>query len=138
MSSEYKDKYRSAVASEIRRNSVLTRIDEALSAADNAALALNKLSEHLAQYDFSSENPCEACGRKGMSVEAAGKTQAYIAKVLNETTRLLQFERGKADSRTEVVGVADLMRALTNEQFEQVDRWYREGLERDAANRGPH
>lgn len=130
--------HQAEVAAEIRKSTVLTRVDEALSALDNTVLALEKFAKHLASAEPGDERPCDACGRKGISLEQAGKTHAYLAKVVNELTRLLQFERGKPDQRTEVTGVADLMKALTNEQFDTVQRWYEEGMQRDAEGGRPN
>lgn len=118
-------------AAELRKSSVLNRVEEALSALDYSVLAMERLAKHMASLDPAEAQPCEACGRKGISIEQAGKTHAYMAKVVNEVTRLLQFERGKPDSRQEVVGLADLMKVLTEEQFETLNKWYEEGMQRD-------
>lgn len=128
----FKEQHREEVLDELRRSSVLNNPEEAVNALEFAVRALAKLAEHMAGLDLGRENPCDACGRKGVSLEAAGKTTAYMAKVVNEGWRLLDFARGKADHRTEVTGVAELMKVLTDEQFSQVNKWYEEGLNRGA------
>ncbi len=129
---QFKTQHRAEVLDALRQSSVLNDPEEAVSALEHAVKALANLSRYMAGIDFQSENPCEICGRKGITVEAAGKTTAYMAKVVNEGWRLLDFARGKADSRLEVTGVKELMQALTPEQFDQVDKWYQEGLKRAA------
>ena len=116
------DAYSKAIADELRKTSVLTKSDAAINSLNHATLALEKIAVHMAGLDYGNENPCEACGRRGLSAEAAGKTFAYIAKVVNEQARLLEFAKGKPDSRTEVTGLADLMKLLSNEEFETVSR----------------
>jgi hypothetical protein len=130
---EMRDKFRAQTIAEIRKSSVLNRVEEAVNALDFSAEALEKLSKHMAGIDYGSEKPCDKCGRKGVSPEVGGKTLAYLAKVVNEQTRLLEYQRGNADSRTEITGVAELMKALTDEQFAQVNSWYEEGLRRNGA-----
>lgn len=129
--------FRDQVVAEIRKSSILNRVEEVLNALDYSAQAMESLSKHLAGIDYGSEKPCEKCGRKGVSPEVGGKTLAYLAKVVDAQTRLLEFQRGNADSRTEITGVAELMKVLTNEQFTQVNTWYEEGLARDAETRRP-
>ena len=116
------DAYSKAIADELRKTSVLTKSEAAINSLNHATLALEKLAVHLSSVDYAAENPCEVCGRKGISTEAAGKTFAYVAKVVNEQARLLEFAKGKPDSRTEVTGLADLMKLLSNEEFETVSK----------------
>lgn len=121
---------RAFIETELRKSSVLTRVEAAINSLDYASEALEKLSKHMASIDYGAENPCEHCGRRGISPEAGGKTLAYVAKVVNEQARLLEFAKGKADTRTEVVGMAELFKVLTGEQFTQVSEWIDEGLKR--------
>jgi hypothetical protein len=125
-----KGQQRAIIEAELRKSSVLTETQAALNSLDYATLALEKLSKHLASIDFGGEKPCEHCGRKGLSPEVGGKTLAYIAKVVNEQARLIQFAKGAPDSRTEVTGLGDLLKVLSNEQFEQVSTWIDEGTKR--------
>ncbi len=129
-------KQREIIAAELRKSSVLTKVEAALNSLDYSSTALENLSRHMAGIKFADEKPCETCGRKGISAEAGGKTLAYIAKVVNETARLLEFAKGKPDSRAEVTGLADLFKVLPNDQFEQVSAWIDEGLKRIEAD-GP-
>lgn len=116
------DAYSKAIADELRKTSVLTKSEAAINSLNHATLALEKLATHMSSLDYAGENPCDVCGRKGISAEAAGKTFAYVAKVVNEQARLLEFAKGKPDSRTEVTGLADLMKLLSNEEFETVSK----------------
>lgn len=116
------DAYSKAIADELRKTSVLTKAEAAINSLNHATVALEKIAIHMASLDYGNQNPCEACGRRGLSVEAAGKTFAYIAKVVNEQARLLEYAKGKPDQRTEVTGLADLLKILSNDEFEQVSR----------------
>lgn len=110
------------IADELAKTSVLTKSKAAVNALNHATLALEKLAIHMASMEFGDERFCEACGRKGISADAAGKTLAYLAKVVNEQARLLEYAKGKPDSRTEVTGLADLMRLLDPQEFETVSK----------------
>jgi len=121
---------RAYIEAELRKSSVLTRVEAAINSLDYASEALEKLSKHMASIDYGDQNPCEHCGRKGITPEAGGKTLAYVAKVVNEQARLLEFAKGKPESRTEVAGLAELFKVLTGEQFQQVSGWIDEGLKR--------
>jgi len=114
------DAYSKTIADELRKSSVLTKSEAAINSLNHATLALEKLAVHMSSLDYGSENPCDACGRKGISSEAAGKTLAYLAKVVNEQARLLEFAKGKPDSRAEITGLADLMKVLNPEEFTTV------------------
>lgn len=132
----FMDQHRREVLDELSKSTVLANPEDAVRALDFTVTSLLKIAEHMASIDYGRENPCDACGRKGISPSEAGKTTAYMAKVVNELWRLIDFARGKADRRTEVVGIGELMKVLTNEQFAQVQKWYEEGL--DAENRRPN
>lgn len=107
----------------VGENMALCRPGEIQQALDHAARALEKLSLRMANADYEDDHFCEACGRKGIGPEQAGKTLAYVAKMINEITRLRQFAKGEADQRTEVVGLGDLLKVLSNDQFLQVQTW---------------
>jgi hypothetical protein len=89
---------------------------EATKAVNSAIDALRKVAEYLAQTDFA-----------GMKPEVAARTGAYLAKMVDEIARLVEFSQGKVDSRPDI-GVGDLLRVLTNEQFEQFNRWIDEAM----------
>ena len=112
--------YAQALAAELRRSTPLTKSKDAIEGLNYAATALKKLAVHMASIEFGEEKFCEHCGRKGISPEAGGKTLAYLAKVVNEEFRMLEFAKGKPDQRTEVTGLADLMKLLTNDEFKTV------------------
>jgi hypothetical protein len=121
---------RAFIEAELRKSSVLTEVEAAVNSLNYASKALEKLSKHMASIDYGDQNPCEHCGRRGISPEAGGKTLAYVAKVVNEQARLLEFAKGKPDSRTDVVGIGELLKVLTGEQFTQVSAWIDEGMKR--------
>jgi hypothetical protein len=130
---------RAYIESELRKSSVLTKVEAAINSLDYASEALEKLSKHMASIDYGNQDACEHCNRRGISPEAGGKTLAYIAKVVNEQARLLEFAKGKPDSRTDVVGLAELFKVLTGDQFMQVSEWIDEGMKRvqQPANSAP-
>jgi len=82
----------------------------------NSFQAMERLAADLKNTDFSE-----------MSEKDKGQLFAYIAKAVNEIVRLHSFSKGEADSRTEIVGLNDLLQYLTNEQFQQVQEWIAEG-----------
>jgi hypothetical protein len=84
---------------------------EATKAVNSAIEALRRVSEYLAQVDFA-----------GMKPEVAARTGAYLAKMVDEIARLVEFSQGKADSRPEI-GLRDLLPVLTDEQFKELTRW---------------
>jgi hypothetical protein len=131
-----KKAHNQAVIDELRNSTILPNPGEAVSALEHAIIALEKLSHHISGMGYEDYRYCEVCGRKGLTPEEAGKTLAYMAKVVNELTRLFEFAKGKPDSRTEVMGLNDLMRLLSNEQFVTLTGWLEAGT--DAEVRGSH
>lgn len=98
----------------------------------NGIKFLKNVSEKLVATDLAA-GYCEACKRSGPTTESLGKTFSYVAKTIDEVHRLMEFAAGRADSRHEVVGLADLLQYLTNEQFQQVQAWIDEGKAKRAA-----
>lgn len=123
--------FKALVKDVARANSLLNKEREASNGLDHAVLALEKLAIHMASMDYSEVHPCVECGRKGLTAEQTGKTLAYVAKMVNEITRLMQFAKGEADQRSEVVGLGELLKVLTNDQFQQVQTWI--GQNQDAS-----
>lgn len=102
--------------------SILRNKEQAEQTVDNSLQFLRKVSSQLLATDLEG-GYCEECKRSGPSAESLGKTFSYVAKTVDEITRLMEFAAGRADSRQESVGFADLARYLTNEQFAQVMKW---------------
>lgn len=98
--------------------------DEAAKAVNTAIAALNKVSDYIAQADVTNMKP-----------EIAARTLAHIAKMIDEVARLVEFSRGKADSRP-APGLGELLPYLTNEQFETLSRWIEEAQQKRPL--GPH
>ena len=113
-----------AIKAEFRKSTVMSKTDEAHNALNDSVLAMQKLARLMAETNYEDMDYCPECKRKGMAPEQAGKTLAYVAKMVNEITRLLQFAKGEADSRTEVVGLADLLRALPDDKAATVREWF--------------
>ncbi len=98
--------------------------DAGYKAINQSFLALEKLTLYVQEFDIEGQHYCPECGRKGVSLDTAGKTAAYISKVTNDTVRLLEFARGNADSRAETTtGMSDLVKGLTSDQLAQVLAW---------------
>jgi cytochrome c553 len=103
--------------------SVIMREPEAQNAMNNCILAMEKIAIQLASIDYENLNPCDKCHRKGIEPEGGAKSLSYIAKVVNETTRLLEYAKGNADQRSEIKGLEDLLKVLSQDQFTQVCAW---------------
>ena len=95
--------------------------EDAYAALSNSVKVMKIVSEKLAEADYEGEY-CPECKRKGMAPESLAKTLSYVAKTVDETTRLLEFTQGRADSRPDN-GIADLMKLLKPEQWEIFQGW---------------
>ena len=120
------------ILGELRKSTVLNEVDRASNSLDHSVKAMEKLSVYLSELDYGEQNQCSECGRKGLTAEQGGKTLAYIAKMVNEITRLLQFAKGEPDSRTEIKGLDTLLAYLSRDQFDQLTTWIEEGQHGEA------
>ena len=102
---------------------VLNNPEDAVIAVDHQARAIRMMSEMLTSEDFIGK-------LKKMKPDGIAKTLSYVAKTMDETARLLEYAAGRADSRTEVVGLSDLLKHLTNDQFIQVQEWIEVGMKK--------
>ena len=84
---------------------------EAINAVNSGITALKRVAKELSQADFSTMKP-----------EVAARTAAYIAKMVDEVARLIEFSQGKADSRPDP-GLGELLKLLTDKQFETFGQW---------------
>lgn len=91
---------------------------------------LKKTAAKLLSTDLDS-NFCPECKRSGPTPESLGKTFSYVAKTIDEITRLMEFASGRADSRQETTGFAELAKHLTNAQFAQVMTWVAENQNKE-------
>jgi len=126
---QYMEDYKSRMRN---LGSVIMKEPEAQDALNNCIVAMQSLSRQMANTDYENCNPCGACNRKGLEPDIAAKTLSYIGKVVNETTRLLEYAKGNADRRTEVKGLEDLLKVLNKDQFNLVCQWI-EHAEREPA-----
>jgi hypothetical protein len=92
---------------------------DAKASVNSSLRTLRKLTEHLEKQSF-----------EGMKVQDLAKTATLLAKQIDEITRLLELLRGQPDQRTEISGLGDLLKFLTNDQFEKVSTWIDEGMKR--------
>ena len=106
-----------------RLGSVIANEPEAQEALKFSITAMKKIAIRLASTDYEDCDECEECGRKGLSPDMAAKALSHIGKVVNETTRLLEYAKGNADSRQEFKGLEDLLKVLSQDQFTQVCKW---------------
>ncbi len=117
----------------IRKGATIADTAPGLAAIANSFKALLKLSEYMMEYDVSGSHYCPECGRKGISFEQAGKSAAYLSKVINDTVRLMEFHQGNADSRAEVTSpMTDMVQKLTSDQLATVLRWMDENEPRES------
>ena len=103
-----------------RLNSVVLKnrstADEAIR---NSIIALDKIARELAEQDYT-----------GKEADKIARTGAYLAKIVDETVRLIEFLDGNPDSRPDL-GIADLLKFLTPDQFSQFQEWVRVGQTRE-------
>lgn len=101
----------------------------------DALAALSKQAKALRAMDYALLKErtvrCPACDAavvvSAPAPESLAKTMAQTAKMIDETARLVQFVRGKPDSRPEVSGLpVDVLKALTDAQLQQVMGWVEE------------
>jgi hypothetical protein len=95
--------------------------EDAWEALSNSVKVMKDVSARLLTADYDGDY-CEECKRKGQSPESLAKTLSYVAKTVDEVTRLLEFAQGRADSRPDN-GIADLMKVLTPEQWNTFQSW---------------
>ena len=96
-------------------------VGDCYEALSNSVKVMKTVSQKLVDADYDG-GYCEECGRKGQSPESLAKTLSYVAKTVDETTRLLEFTQGRADSRPDN-GIADLMKLLSPEQWSTFQSW---------------
>lgn len=111
-------------------DSILRNKEHAEETIDNALKFLKQVSATLLATPLDGDY-CPECKRKGPTPESLGKTFSYVAKTVDELARLMEFASGRADSRQETVGFADLVRYLTNEQFQTVMKWVGENQSKE-------
>ena len=92
---------------------------DVISSINGTLRTLKRLSNHLEKTSF-----------EGMKPDVAAKTAMNLVKAADELTRLMALVQGQPDQRTEVTGLADLLKVLDNEKFEQVSQWIDEGMKR--------
>ena len=92
---------------------ILGNPEDARTAVDFQAQAMREMSALLVAKETVEKY-------KNMSPEALAKTLTYVAKTMDETARLLEYAAGRADSRSEVVGLSDLLQLLNPDEFERV------------------
>lgn len=98
---------------------VLKHRSTAEGAIRNAIIALDKIARELAEQDYT-----------GKDADKIARTGAYLAKIVDETVRLIEFLDGNPDSRPDL-GIADLLKFLTPEQFSQFQDWVKAGQNRE-------
>ena len=88
-------------------------------AVNSTLRSLNKICLALEKADFAAMKP-----------DVASKVAMNLTKSVDELTRLMALVQGNPDSRTEVVGLGDLLKFLSNEQFDQVSEWIEQGQQK--------
>lgn len=114
----------SATQNALKRASTISDESAAYSSIDHAFEALRKVTAYLQGFDIEGQHYCPECGRKGISFDAAAKSAGYLAKITNDTVRLMEYHKGNADSRLETKsGMEDLVKSLKSDQLAQVLKW---------------
>lgn len=100
-------------------------IEVAAQAVKATVEALRKQAQALEKEDYSVERKCPHC-KKMISFPIHPKDlaqmMAYTAKTADELARLIEFSRGRPDSRPDI-GLQSIFGALTEEQINQVQEW---------------
>ncbi len=101
------------------------KLEAGTNAVNYALEALEKQAKVLAQAKYDTTKP-----------ELVGRTAAYTAKLIDETTRLIAFAKGGPDSRIETQAAAaeqaaieEMLRGFTFEQLAQMQQWRKENKE---------
>ena len=102
-----------------RTSIVLDKRTEAEEAISNAVIALQKIAAELAAQDYQGKDP-----------DKIARTGAYLAKIVDETVRLIEYLDGNPDSRPDL-GLGDMLKYLTAEQFQQFSKWIEDGKNRE-------
>ena len=84
-------------------------------AISDSIVALQKIAAELKDQDYRGKDP-----------DKIARTGAYLAKIVDETCRLIEFLDGNPDSRPDL-GLGDLLKYLTAEQFRQFQGWVEAG-----------
>lgn len=122
-----KTKWTDTIDSALKNGAPIIRKEKELGKAlDNCCVTMENITAQLAATDYTQTFPCEHCGRRGLEPAEAGKTLSYLAKMVNDITRLLEFAKGNADQRAEIKGLDELLKFLSHEQFQTVCKWMAE------------
>ena len=113
-----------SIGKDVKSFMTITESGKAIQSLNDAIVAMAKIAEVMKHADYT-----------GMKPENAAKTMSYLAKMVDEVVRLMEFAKGNPDSRPDV-GLGELLRFLTNEQFKQVNDWIALGKARDVT--APH
>jgi len=112
-----------SIGKDVKSFMTITEGDKAIESLNHAILAMAKIAKVMKDADY-----------EGMKPTDAAKTMSYLAKMVDEVVRLMEFAKGNPDSRPDV-GLGDLLRFLTNEQFNQFNEWVSAGKARDVSPR---
>ena len=111
------DAYLARKGAEIKKRMsiVLENRSTAEVAIADSITALSKIAFELKSQDYQGKDP-----------DKIARTGAYLAKIVDETVRLIEFLDGNPDSRPDI-GLGDMLKYLTAEQFRQFSQWIEEG-----------
>jgi hypothetical protein len=100
-----------SIGKDVRSFMSITESGAAINSLNDAILAMAKIAKALKDADYTKMKP-----------ENAAKCIQQLAKMVDETTRLMEFAKGNPDSRPDI-GVQDFLKYLSNEQFVQLNEW---------------
>jgi hypothetical protein len=112
------DKEIEALRKDVASFMSITESGAAIQSLNDSILAMKKIAERLKDADYSKMKP-----------EVAAKTISYLAKMVDEVTRLMEFAKGGPDHRTDI-GLGEFLRYLDAEQFSQLNEWVAAGKAR--------
>lgn len=112
-----------SIGRDVKSFMVIRETDAAINSLNDAIIAMSKIANQMKNADYSEMKPGEAA-----------KTMSYLAKMVDEVVRLMEFAKGNADSRSEVVGLTDFLQYLTKDQFNQLQGWIEAGKASGTSN----
>ena len=101
-----------------RKSLALPNPEKAMEGIAQGVIAFCSAMKALAESDFTE-----------LSAPELSKTVMNLAKAISEKYRLVEFSQGRADSRTDISGLSELLDKLTDEQFQTFQVWV--GLKKD-------
>ena len=142
----------------VQADIIITNQAEAEKGIINALVAFKKQSQALRDADYSTkltarqlrlklemkkpefarrlgidEDQLDRWENEGLEPNQIAHTMAFTGKVIDQIYRMLEFANGRADSRPDVLNLADMLMYLDGDQFDTFQKWVEAGKKRHDA-----